>query len=161
MRTHRALLALATVAVCANCSSSTDSSPTGDIVGSWVSDSAASPTGYYVRQLVFTPSGKFASDFRSYGRYENQQPDDVSAYERTSGTFTVKDDQVIFEPSWLTIWDFSFGRDAPQTVYAPYPYDHFYDDAHYRVDGDELTLDFTLDVDGTAKPATQTFQRDS
>ena len=161
MRPHRALLALSTVVLCASCSNSTDPSPTSNIVGSWVADSAASPVGTYVRQLTLTQEGKFLLDLRSFGLYENQQADDLSGYERTSGTFTVDGDRVIFEPGWLVLWDFSFGRDAPQKIYAPYPNDHFYDDAHAHVEGDSLTLEFTLYDADSPRPAKQVFHRDS
>lgn len=160
MRSHRALLALATVALCASCSSATDSSSSGNIVGSWVADSAASPNGSYLRQLTLTDDGRFTLDFRSYGLYENQQADDLSGYERTGGTFTVNGDRVSFEPGWLVVWDYSFGRDAPQTIYAPYPRDHFYDDARFRVDNDTLTLNVTLHQADSPRPATQIFRRD-
>jgi hypothetical protein len=161
MRPHRAFLALATVAICASCSSSTDPSAADDIVGSWVADSAASPTGSYVRQLILRPEGKFMLDLRSFGLYDNQEPDELSGYERTSGTFTVDGDRLILQPEWLAVWDFSFGRDAPQTIYAPYPEEHFYDDAHFHIQGDTLTLDFTLYEAGSPRPATQIYQRGS
>lgn len=130
-------------------------------MGSWVADSAASPVGSYVRQLTLTQQGKFILDLRSFGLYENQQAGDLSGYQRTSGTFTADGERVTFEPDWLAIWDFSFGRDAPQTIYVPYPDEHFYDDAHVHVDGDALTLDFTLYEGDSPRPATQVFRRDS
>ena len=100
-------------------------------------------------------------DFQSHGLYENQQADDLSGYERTTGIFTVNGDRVSFEPSQLVVWDYSFGRDAQPTVYAPYPYDHFYDDAHFHVEGDALTLDFTTYPADAPEPARQIFRRDS
>jgi hypothetical protein len=100
-------------------------------------------------------------DFQSHGLYENQQADDLSGYERTTGIFTVNGDRVSFEPSQLVVWDYSFGRDAQPTVYAPYPYDHFYDDAHFHVEDDALTLDFTTYPADAPEPARQIFRRDS
>lgn len=159
MQVHRPLMAFAAVAALASCSSSTDSSG-ASIIGSWVADSAASPTGHYVRQLIFTNDGKFVLDFRSYGLYENQQPTALSGYGRTAGSFTVNGDQLNFEPAWLSVWDYTFGRDAPQTVYAPYPYDHFYDDARFNIEGTTLTLNFTAYPADAPVPTTQIFQRD-
>lgn len=100
-------------------------------------------------------------DLRSFGLYEHQEADDLSGYERTSGTFTVDGDRVIFKPDWLAEWDYSFGPDAPQTIYAPYPEEHFYDDAHFHISGDTLTLDFTLYEADSPQPVTQVFQRGS
>jgi hypothetical protein len=151
-------MAFAAIAAFASCSSSTDSSG-ASIIGSWVTDSAASPTGHYVRQLIFTKDSRFFLDFRSYGLYEGQQPDALSGYGRTAGSFTVNGDRVIFEPSWYSTWDFSFGRDAPQTVYAPYPFEHFYDDARVSVDGSTLTLTYTAYPDDAPVTTTETYQR--
>jgi hypothetical protein len=131
------------------------------MIGTWIADSAASPVGSYVRELTLTREGRFFLDLRSFGLYENQQADDLSGYQRTSGTFTVDGDRVTFAPDWLVIWDYSFGRDAPQTTYAPYPNEHFYDDAHFHVEADILTLDFTLYEADSQRPVTQVFRRDS
>lgn len=159
MQVRRLLVALAAIAALARCSSSTDSSG-ASIIGSWVADSAASPSGHYVRQLIFTSDSKFVLDFRSYGLYEGQQPDALSGYGRTAGSFTVNGDRLVFEPSWLSTWDYSFGRDAKQTIYAPYPYDHFYDDARFSIDGTTLKLSYTAYPADAPVSATETFQRD-
>lgn len=158
MQVPRSLVALAAIAALVSCSSSTDSSGPS-IIGSWVTDSSAGPTGRYVRQLIFTSDSKFVLDFRSYGLYEDQEPDELSGYGRTAGTFTVSGDRVMFEPFWFSTWDFSFGRDAPQTVYAPYPGEHFYDDARFTIEGSTLTLNYTAYPDDEPVPTTEMFQR--
>lgn len=158
MQVRRPLVAFAAIAALASCSNSTESSA-ASIIGSWVADSAASPTGRYVRQLIFTNDSKFVVDFRAYGLYEHQQPDALSGYGRTAGSFTVNGDRVVFEPSWLSTWDYSFGPDAPQTVYAPYPYQHFYDDARFSIEGSTLTLSYTAYTDDEPVPTTEIFQR--
>lgn len=161
MRTRRAILALATIAVCASCSSSLDSLPTGDIVGRWTADrEEASPAGSYVRHITFTNDGHFVSEFRSYGIYPTERAEDLSGYQRTVGTFTVAGDELSFQPDSLISWDAFYGTDSPVTVQTPYPYDSVYDDAHYRIDGVTLTLDFTTYPADGPEPTSLMLRRD-
>jgi|GEM_PF-1241432 len=161
MRKFRSLLAVAMVALSAGCSGSLDSLTTGDIVGRWTADlEAASPAGYYSRQVTFSGDGHFVFEFRSYGIYRNQRDDELSSYSRTVGTYTVSGDRVTFEPESLTTWDAFHGADSPEIVQSPYPYSSFYDDARYLVEGNTLMLDYTSYPADAPEPTRQTFQRE-
>jgi hypothetical protein len=161
MRCREGILALALVAmaVFAGCSSSTDSSSGGALAGIWEFDSAGTVQGSYQRQLTLGNDGKFSMQLRYFGVYDGQSTDDLSGFEKTTGTFAVNGDQVDFTPEVLLEWDFSFGRDAPTQVYTDYPYDHFYDDTHFTIDGETLTLHFTDYPADEPVSSTQVFQR--
>lgn len=161
MRSYQSLLALATIAICASCSSSVDSLATSDIAGRWVTPSEGlRPAGLYGRQLTFTNDGRFVSEVRSYGVYPKQRPEDLSSYTRIIGTFAVAGDQLSFEPESLITWDSFYGADSPEMVQTPYPYGSLYDDARFRIDGETLTLDFTTYPADAPEPTRQVFQRD-
>lgn len=151
--------ALAAMAVLASCSSSTESSSVGAIAGIWEVDSTGTPQGSYQRQFTFGNDGSFSLQYRYFGVYDGQDPEDLSGFEKTTGTFTVDGDQLVFEPQVLLEWDYSFGRDAPTSIYPDYPYDHFYDDASFSIDGETLTLQYTAYPADAPEPATLVFHR--
>jgi hypothetical protein len=151
--------ALGAIAVLASCSSSTDSSSTGEVVGNWQADSVGALQDSYERHLTLGADGSFSLLYRYFGVYDNQAYDDLSGFEKVTGSFRVEADRLIFEPQMLLVWDYTFGRDAPTQVYTDYPYDHFYDDARYSIDGETLTIQFTDYPADDPVPTTQLFHR--
>jgi hypothetical protein len=151
--------ALAAMAVLASCSSSTDSSSVGALAGIWEFDSAGTTQGSYQRQLTLGADGQFSMQLRYFGVYDGQSADELSGFEKTTGMFVVDGDHLDFTPQVLLKWDFSYGRDAPTQIFPQYPYDHFYDDTHFTIDGETLTLHFTDYPVDEPVSASQAFQR--
>lgn len=113
--------------------------------GTWVAATeTASPSGWYQRSLTFDANGTFASGFRIYGVYDWQQSDDLSAYQRTEGTYVVEGDRLVFHPARLVWWDRYYGDQSPEQISEPYPYGTIFDDARYELKGRQLTLRFTV-----------------
>lgn len=152
-------LALGAFAVLASCSSSTEPSSNRDVLGDWQADSTGTSQESYERHLTLGADGSFSLLHRSFGVYDNQSADELSGFERVTGSFRIESDRLIFEPQMLLLWDYTFGRDAPTQVYTDYRYDHFYDDTHFTIDGETLTLHFTDYPADEPVSSTQVFQR--
>jgi hypothetical protein len=71
----------------------------------------------------------------------------------------VDGDRLELEPQVLLEWDYSFGADAPTSIYPDYPYEHFYDDAQFSIDGETLTLQYTAYPADAPEPATLVLHR--
>jgi hypothetical protein len=113
--------------------------------GTWVAATeTASPTGWYQRSLTFDADGTFVSGFRVYGVYTWHQDDELSAYQRTEGTYAVEGNRLVFHPFRLVWWDRYYGDQSPEQISEPYPYGTIFDDARYQLKGRQLTLQFTV-----------------
>ena len=111
--------------------------------------------------LVFTTSGRYVSETRSYGLYAAQGAQELSAYQRMTGTYrVVADTTLALAPDSLIMWDRFYGATSPATVQTPYPsYSGPSDAIHFAVTGDQLTLrSLTYPADAPV-PTTQTFRR--
>ena len=144
MRLVRLCLSVLPLALAIACSSSTEPvRPT--LEGTWVAATeTASPSGFYQRSLTFDANGSFVSGFRVYGIYDWQQSDELSAYQRTEGTYVVEGDRLVFHASRMVSWDRLYGDQSPERVSEPYPYGTIFDDARYELEGRRLTLRFTI-----------------
>ena len=111
------------------------------LVGQWsTAPEALSPTGWHQYHLAFTPDGRFTAEVRSYGLRGARTSSELSAYERTTGTFRAEGGRLELAPHSLVTWDRFYGDASPARVDTPYPYAGLYEDARYEVDGDRLTL---------------------
>lgn len=112
------------------------------LLGSW--ETAAedlNPGGWHQSRLTFGLNKMFASEVRSYGLYEGQDRNDLSAYSRIEGVYEVEGDQLIFRTRRLKWWDGFYGTHTWEKVEEPYEIT-LYDDAHYSVEGDQLLLNY-------------------
>jgi hypothetical protein len=153
------VLVLALLALAGACSDSTAAAPT-ELLGSWVSaPEDLSPQGSHQRHLTFAVAGEFVSEVRTFGLYAGQPRDLLSAYTRTEGSYRVAHDSLTFEPRRLVWWDRFYGADSPVHVVEPYPWGGLFDDARYEVNGDRLTLRFTVYPADGPVPAVGEYRR--
>jgi hypothetical protein len=109
------------------------------VEGRWASArEALNPNGSYQTFLTFDGAA-YASEVRNYGLYAGQQPNDLSAYSRTEGTFLVDGDSLQFVATHLVTWDGFFGPNPPERV-AINPQGGQSSRAHFSIDRNRLTL---------------------
>jgi hypothetical protein len=141
------------------CGSSTEPKQTS-LDGTWVAAvESASPSGWYQRTLTFDPNGSFVAGFRIYGIYSWQPSNELSGYQRIEGSYDVDGDRLVFHAARLVWWDRYYGAQSPEQVSEPYPYGTIFDDAHYQLQGDELTLHFTTYPADAPEPTVLVFTR--
>ena len=142
MRALRALVAVAALSLAA-CESPI-ATPPGDPTGDWVTDPMIHPPrGSFTHRLSLDADGRFVAETRLYGIYDGQPLGELSARQRTVGTWSMQGNRLIFEEESLTTWDRFYGDDSPETVQSPYPYDPgIYPEARFRAGGTVLKLDF-------------------
>lgn len=135
------LVVAAAVLLLAGCSSLT--APGADeLVGSWTTArESLHPAGSLEHRLDLGRDLRFVAEFRSYGVYPGQGPDQLSAYSRTSGSYRVGGNRLVLRPDTLVTFDSFYGRAEP-TRTTPYPYTGLYDHATFEVSGDQLTLTY-------------------
>jgi hypothetical protein len=139
---NRPLTTIALVGlILAACETST--SLDGSVVaGRWATErEGLSPSGSYQSFLTFDDAA-FTAEVRSYGVYEGQRPNDLSAYARTEGTFRIEGDRLHFSPTRLITWDHFYGPTSPERVESPYPWGSIFDDARFTVRLNQLTLHY-------------------
>lgn len=160
MRVSRFPIIFAVIPAFLACSNSTEPLPADSLLGQWHTEPVQlNPAGSHQYHLTFSARGTFAAEVRTYGLYPKQRPDELSAYVRTSGTFTFADDQLSFKPASTVTWDRFYGADSPSIVQTPSPYQSIYDDARYRVDGGILTLDYITYPADAPVPTRKVFRR--
>jgi hypothetical protein len=140
------------------CASPTESG-SSPLRGTWIAVENGSPSGYYRRSITFEASGSFTEDFRGFGIYPGQPRNELSAYQRTEGTYQVEGDRLVFQPARLISWDRFYGVNSPESVYEPYPYGTIFDDARYESSGFQLTLHYTVYPADAPEPAVLVFTR--
>jgi hypothetical protein len=114
------------------------------LAGTWVAaPENASPSGSYLRSLTFDATGSFSSGFQVYGIYPGEPGDEVSAYQRTEGTYQAEGNRLVFQAMRLVWWDRYYGVDSQERTVEPYPYGSIFDDARYELHGRQLTLHYT------------------
>ena len=132
-----------------------------ELVGRWVSwRNNLSPEGWHQGSLTFTLDGRFTSENRTYGLYESQQRDDLSAFTRVEGRYRIERDRLIFEPQRLVWWDHFYGARSAEHVEEPYPWGGLFDDARYTVRDDHFTMSFTVYPADAPVPAVAEYERD-
>jgi len=132
-----------------------------ELVGRWVSSrNNLSPEGWHQGSLTFEIDGRFASENRSYGVYEGQQRDDLSAFTRVEGKYRIERDRLIFEPQRLIWWDHFYGAQSAEHVVEPYPWGGLFDDARHSVRDDHLTMSFTVYPADAPVPCVAEYERD-
>jgi hypothetical protein len=100
----------------------------------------ASPSGSYVRSLTFYATGSFSSGFHVYGIYPGEPSEEVSAYQRTEGTYRAEGSRIVFQATRLVWWDRYYGVGSQERTVEPYPYEPIFDDARYEIHGRQLKL---------------------
>jgi hypothetical protein len=112
------------------------------LLGTWsTTPQELGPTGWSQSHLFFGKSS-FIFEVRNYGTLPGQARDDLSAYVRTSGTFSVDGNRLIFHPFRLVTWDGFYGAQSPEVVQEPYPYGDLFDQARFTVNTDVLHLEY-------------------
>ena len=147
----RLLLSLITIALlggAAACAESTAGPVAGrvetEIVGRWVSNSdELSPEAWHQSSLTFTIDGRYTFESRTYGLYEGQDRDALSALRRTEGRYRIAGDRLLFEPQRVVWWDHFEGEHAALHEEAP-SWGHLFDDATFTVDGDRFTMRYSI-----------------
>jgi hypothetical protein len=156
----RALLVIAAACAGVACSDAVAPAPSA-LAGQWsTAPEALSPSGWQQHHLAFTPDGRFTAEVRSYGLRGARTPDELSIYERTTGTFRAEGARLAFAPDSLVTWDRFYGDASPARVDTPYPYDELYEDARYAVDRDRLTLRYTSHPLDAPVETTRRYRRD-
>ena len=116
-----------------------------ELVGRWVSArDALSADSWHQSSLTFTIDGRFVFENRSYGLYEGQRRDDLSAWTRTEGVYRIEGDRLSFEPRQLAWWDRFYGVRSAEHVEQPYPWQGLFDDATYTVRDDRFVMEFSV-----------------
>jgi len=158
MRRTFALLALASAVLA--CSDSTAPQPLAtELLGRWsTTPSPLQPSGTIQFHLTFTSNFRFTAESRSYGVYADQSAGELSGYTRTTGSYRTDGARLILTPDSLITWDRFYGATSPEMVQTPYG-GALYDKAQFTVDGDRLTLSYTIYPADAPEPATQQFQR--
>ena len=83
--------------------------PNEDLVGSWRSAAEdLQPSGWYEIRLSFTSFGAFEQEVRSYGAYQGQERDQLSAYNRLTGRYRVDGAGLTFHVNREAFWDPTF-----------------------------------------------------
>jgi hypothetical protein len=122
-----------------------ESETRGEVVlaGRWIgARDGLSPQGSHQQELTFAPFGRFVSEHGTFGVYEGQQRDALSAFVRFEGTYRVEGDRLYFQPQRHIWWDRFYGADSP--VNARPTSESIFDDARFSVRGNTLTLYFTV-----------------
>jgi hypothetical protein len=115
-------------------------SPESALAGRWATErESLSPAGSHQSFLTFS-GGAFAFEVRSFGLYQGQRSNDLSAYSRTEGTFRIEGDRLNFSPARLVTWDRFFGPTSPERVETPYPWGSLFDSTRFTVRVNRLTL---------------------
>ena len=117
----------------------------GGIIGHWVSaPDELSPESWHQSALTFTPDGRFAFESRSYGLYEDQTRDALSAITRTEGRYRIASNRLIFQPKRRVWWDHFEGAQATEHREEPYPWGSLFEDATWVVEQERLTMRFSV-----------------
>lgn len=158
MRFTRALPLVLALALSA-CSSPTRSYPeVASLVGSWMTASQPlQPQGGMQQTLYLTDDGHFVARVYDFGLYAGRSARDMSAAITTGGRYRVEGDRIVFQPDSLVTWDSVYQREA--LVQKPYPYTSYYDDAHFVLDGNRLTLVYLTYPADAPVSTQQTFTR--
>ena len=134
---------------------------TTDLVGRWIGPrNPLAPEAWHQSTLTFTIDGRFTVENRTHGVYEGESAEVLSAISRIEGTFRIAGDRLIFEPQRLVWWDRFYGARSPEHVDEPYPWGTIFDDAHYSVAGDHLTMSYTVYPADAPVPAVGEFTRE-
>ena len=116
----------------------------GDLVATWAgAPEDLSPAGWYQIKLTFGATGAFRAEVRNYGLYPAQHRSELSAYERTEGTYRTEGDRLILMPQRLVTWDRFYGASSAERVDEPYPYTGYLNGARYRIEGSLLMIEYT------------------
>lgn len=116
-----------------------------DLVGRWISPrNELAPEAWHQSTLTFTIDGRFTSENRTYGVYDGETAEVLSVISRIEGTYRIAGDRLIFQPRRLVWWDRFYGALSPERVEEPYPWGSIFDDAHYSIAGDHLTMAYTM-----------------
>jgi hypothetical protein len=128
--------------------------------GTWVAPAeTASPSGWYERSLTFDGKGSFAAGLRIYGIYNWQPTDELSAYQRTEGTYEIDGDRLVFHAARLVWWDRYYGAQSPEQISEPYPYGTIFDNARFELRDRQLILHFTVYPVDAPEPAVLVFNQ--
>ena len=115
-----------------------------EIVGQWLSGpDELSPQSWYQTSLTFTIDGRYIFEGRSYGLYEDQDRDALSALRRTEGQYRIAGNRLLFEPQRVVWWDHFEGVNAPLHEEAG-SWGRLFDDATFTVNGDRFTMRYSI-----------------
>ena len=131
-----------------------------ELTGEW----AAAPddigaSGWHQKTLSLHANGRFASTSSSYGLYEGQQRNELSAWSRVEGTFRVESNRLHFTPDVMTWWDHFESPNFPAVRRAPYPWGTLFDDATFAVAGNVLRIGFNVYPADAPVPVTVEYVR--
>lgn len=134
-------LCTALLSLALGCSDSTE--PTSsDLVGRWATaPQDLQPNGWYQSHITFGADGSYLFDGRMYGVYSGQR-DELSAYTRFEGVYSVRGDSVFRELRRQVTWDRFYGANSPEWVtdLTGIPYSH--SGARYELRGPVLVLHY-------------------
>ncbi len=159
MRSLLGILACAGLLSAAGCSDPI-SPEAAKLVGRWERGPIdLAPQGWMRYHLTFTRSGRVVHEVRTYGLRPTQSRDELSSFVRVEGRWRQNGDQLFVEPERLVWWDSFNGVASPVRVEEPYPWGGLFDDARYVVDGNTLTIQFTVYPADAPEPTTATYVR--
>ena len=143
------LLTIALLGAAAACAESAAGPVAGDleteIFGRWVSNAdELSPESWHRSSLTFTIDGRYTFESLTYGLYEGQDRNALSALKRTEGWYRIAGNRIIFEPERLSWWDHFDGAGAALHQEAPHLWGRLFDDATFTVDGDRFTMRYSI-----------------
>ena len=130
------------------------------LVGNWIGPAdEMGRSGYHQATLSLQPNGRFESTSTSYGLYEGQQRDQLSAWTRIEGSFRVEAGGIRFEPEVLVWWDQFEAASHPAPRRMAYPWGSLFDDATFVVAGNRLRLSYNVYPADAPIPVTMEYTR--
>lgn len=109
------------------------------LIGTWVETVNATPSGYYVHELVFNNDLTFSDKSSSYGIYSSQGKNELSGWFIRTGNYDINNDKLNFISKKNISWD-SFYGGSPVTVFKT---QIIYENCSFKLNGDKLELNYT------------------
>ena len=120
---------------------------------------AMPPAGRLEYALTFASPDRFTWDIRSFGMYPGQPADELSSYSRLQGTYETNGASLDLTPRRVVTWDRFYGVNSRERREDPSWYADIFDQATFKVEGDELTIDLVTYPADAPEPARVTYFR--
>ncbi len=126
------------------------------LLGTWEFSEALNSKSHYVVELTFRDDFSFDEKITNYGLHPGDGPQDVSAWEKISGTYRAESNKRFFNSESLTYWDHVY---YPQ-IMVQHPYRiSMFDDCTFTIQEDSLTLTYFSYPDDAPHLTKRTFKR--
>jgi hypothetical protein len=113
---------------------------TPSLLGTWIESLPAQPRGQFVNQLTFTADNRFILKSSSYGLYEGQDINELTAWSEVTGNVVQQENTLLFLAEERTYWDSFYPAMELKTEKIN---QRLFDDCSYSVRGRRLDLVYT------------------